>query len=412
MMKKKYLWVGPVVAFAAANAHAQSSVTLYGLIDLGINYINSAQTGRNAGGALNGKSLVSMSDGATRGYGGSRWGLKGSEDLGDGLSAIFTLENGYNIVNGAIAQGGAMFGRQAFVGLSSNRLGTITFGRQYDTQSDFVAYYSPAIIAGISGSVPGDVDGLGHTRRVNNTIKYLSQNYRGLTFGGMYSLGGKAGDFTAGQVWALGANYATGGFSAGVGYFNARDPNLSSFGNSPNNGGPATNNLGSPGSLTTAQSNPIYAGYASAHTYEIYSAGASYKLGPTTFAASFSHSAFDSLGDLSAGPNPFHYSGTAIFNTATATVSYLATPALLIGGAYTYTHGGGAAGNGSATYHQGIFAVQYFLSKRTELYFFGVYQAASGVDSLGQRAIANIELVTPSSTSHQFVGRVGIIQRF
>lgn len=411
-MKKSHFLVGPIVALAAANAHAQSSVTLYGLIDLGINYSTSAQTGRNADGSLNGKSQVNMSDGATRGYGGSRWGVKGTEDLGGGLSAIFTLENGYNIVNGAIAQGGAMFGRQAFVGLSSNTLGTVMFGRQYDTQSDFVANYSPALIAGISGAVPGDVDGLGHTRRVNNAIKYLSQNYRGFTFGSLYSLGGQAGDFTRSQVWALGANYAIGGFSAALGYFNARDPNLSSFGNSPNNGGPTTNNMGSAGSLTTAQSNPIYAGYSSAHTYEIYSAGTAYKYGPATFAATFSHSAFDKLGDLNAGPNPFNYSGTAIFNTATATVSYLATPALLIGGAYTYTHGGGAGGNGSATYHQGIFAVQYFLSKRTELYFFGVYQAATGTDSLGQPAVASIELMTPSSTNHQFVGRVGIIQRF
>ncbi len=410
-MKKRYVYVGQIIALAAVNAHAQSSVTLYGIIDTGINYTSSAQTGRNADGSLSGKSLVNMTDGATRGYG-SRWGLRASEELGGGLSAIFTLENGYNITNGALGQGGAMFGRQAFVGLKSDALGTVTIGRQYDSQADFVSNYSVFSVAALSGTTPGDVDGLGHTRRVNNALKYVSPTYRGLVFGGMYSLGGKAGDFTGSQIWALGASYDIGSFSAGVGYFNARDPNLSSFGDNPNSGGAGTNNMGSLGSLTTAQSNPIYAGYASAHTFEIYSAGASYKFGKTTFATSFSHSSFDNLGNLSAGPDPFKYNGTAIFNTATATIAYFATPALEIGGGYTYTHGGGAGGNGPVSYHQGIASVQYFLSKRTELYFYGVYQIATGTDSLGQTAVANIDLMTPSSTNHQFVGRVGILQRF
>ncbi|ABE36900.1 gram-negative porin family protein [Paraburkholderia xenovorans LB400] len=410
-MKKSYLWAGQIIVLAAAHAHAQSSVTLYGVIDTGINYTNSAQTGRNPDGSLNSGSQINMTDGATRSYG-SRWGLRGSENLGGGLSAIFTLENGYNIANGALGQGGAMFGRQAYVGLNSDMLGVVTIGRQYDTQADFVSNYSVFSVAALSGTTPGDVDGLGHTRRVNNAIKYVSPTYRGFTFGGMYSPGGKAGDFTGNQIWALGASYEFRGFSAGAGYINARDPNLSSFGDNPNSGGAGTNNMGSVGSLTSAQSNPIYAGYASARTFEIYSAGASYKFGKAALAASFSHTSFGNLGDLDAGPNPFDYSGTAIFNTATATVSCFATPTLQLGGGYTYTHGGGAGGNGSASYHQGIFSVQYFLSKRTEVYFYGVYQLASGTDSLGQPAVANIDLMTPSSTNHQFVGRVGIVQRF
>jgi predicted porin len=410
-MNKHYGYVGAIIAMAAANAHAQSSVTLYGLIDTGINYTSSAQTGRNPDGSLKGQSLINMTDGATRSYG-SRWGLRGAENLGDGLAAIFTLENGFNVGNGALGQGGAMFGRQAFVGLKSSRLGAVTVGRQYDSQADFVSNYSVFSIAALSGTAPGDVDGLGHTRRVNNAIKYVSPAYGGVKFGGMYSLGGKPGDFTSNQIWALGASYENGGFSAGVGYFNARDPNLSSFGDNPNSGGPGSNNMGSFGSSTEAQANPIYAGYASARTFEIYSAGTSYGFGKTTLAASFSHSSFDNLGNLSAGPNPLNYRGTAIFNTATATVAYFATPALELGGGYTYTHGGGAGGNGSATYHQGIVSAQYFLSKRTEVYFYGVYQQASGTDSLGQPAVANIDLMTPSSTNHQFVGRVGIVQRF
>ncbi|RDJ97347.1 porin [Paraburkholderia lacunae] len=410
-MKKQLYWLGPAVLLATGNAYAQSSVTLYGLIDVGLNYVSNAQVGRNRDGSLAGKQLVSMSDGGARGITGSRWGLKGSEDLGGGLSAIFTLENGFNLNNGTLAQGGAEFGRQVFIGLSGP-FGTVTAGRQYDTESDFVAPYSPSLIVGISGSLPGDVDGLGHTRRTNNAIKYVSKSYGGVTFGGMYSLGGHAGDFTASQIWALGASYSANSFSIGVGYYNGRDPNLASFGNNPNSGPATSNNLGSFGSAELAQSNPIYAGYASAHTFEIYSGGTSYKIGQATLALSLSHSAFKGIGDLEAGPNPRGYHGTAVFNNGTATASYWVSPALQVGGAYTYTRGGGVNGQGGATYQQGILGVQYFLSKRTEIYLFGVYQVASGTNSLGQRAVANIELMTPSSNNRQFVGRAGIVQRF
>ncbi|VWC47285.1 porin [Burkholderia lata] len=410
-MTKKNFWAAALTFLATGVACAQSSVTLYGLIDVGINYVSSAQVGRNADGSLAGKSQVSMSDGAMRGLGGSRWGVKGSEDLGGGLSAVFTLENGFNLNNGTLGQGGAEFGRQAFVGLSTS-FGTVTFGRQYDSEADFVAPYTPNMIVGISGALPGDVDGLGHTRRANNAIKYVSRSYNGLTFGGMYSLGGSAGDFTASQVWALGANYTTGAFSFGLGYYNGRDPNLASFGNNPNAGPATTNNMGSFGSASSAQSNPIYAGYASAHTFEIYSGGASYKIGPATVALALSHNAFRALGDLQAGPNPLGYHGNAVFNNGSITGSYFVTPTLQVGAGYTYTRGGGAGGQGGVTYQQGILGVQYFLSKRTEVYLFGVYQVAIGTDSLGQPAVANIELMTPSSTNHQFVGRAGIVQRF
>jgi predicted porin len=85
-------------------AHAQSSVTLYGLIDAGISYVN------NAAGA-NGKShsFVKFDDGID---GGNRIGFKGSEDLGGGYKAIFTLENGFGLADGSISQGGALFGRR------------------------------------------------------------------------------------------------------------------------------------------------------------------------------------------------------------------------------------------------------------------------------------------------------------
>lgn len=81
----------------AGAAHAQSSVTLYGLIDAGISYVNHAQ---NASGGSS--SLVKFDDGIN---GGNRWGLKGAEDLGGGYKAIFTLESGFGLADGSISQG-------------------------------------------------------------------------------------------------------------------------------------------------------------------------------------------------------------------------------------------------------------------------------------------------------------------
>jgi predicted porin len=107
-------------------AHAQNSVTLYGLIDEGVNFTNNAGSG-SAGNAA-----------------GSRWGVRGSEDLGSGLSAIFRLEGGFNASNGEFGQEGRLFGRQAYVGLQSDRYGTLTLGRQYDPTVDLFSSITAA----------------------------------------------------------------------------------------------------------------------------------------------------------------------------------------------------------------------------------------------------------------------------
>jgi len=105
---------------AGGVVRAQSSVTLYGLIDAGITYVNHTA-------AANGhsRSLFEFDDGVD---GGDRFGLKGIEDLGGGYKAVFTLENGFGL-NGTLSQGGALFGRQAFVGVTRSGIGTFTLGR-------------------------------------------------------------------------------------------------------------------------------------------------------------------------------------------------------------------------------------------------------------------------------------------
>lgn len=83
----------------AAPAFAQTSVTLYGVIDEGFDYTNNVLGSHN----------YALQSGLAQG---SRWGLKGAEDLGGGLRAIFQLENGFNVNNGRLLQGGLEFGRQ------------------------------------------------------------------------------------------------------------------------------------------------------------------------------------------------------------------------------------------------------------------------------------------------------------
>ncbi|PXW28681.1 porin [Paraburkholderia caballeronis] len=410
-MKKPLLAGAAMAGMMTTPVFAQSSVTLYGLIDQGVNYVSNVQTGRSGAGALQGQHQIALSDGAT-GIGGSRWGLKGSEDLGGGLRAIFTLENGFNINTGGLAQGGLLFGRQAFVGLA-NPYGQLTFGRQYSIVSDMLAPLSQAgEIPGHMGANPDDLDDLGHSIRINNSIKFRSTSYGGFVFGAMYSLGGVAGATGRNQLWALSGTYANGPLSAGVGYLNARNPNLSYFGTNGNSGGDTVNNMGSAGSATAGQTNTLYAGFASARSMQLAVAGAKYKFGAATIGATVSHLSFDDLGDATSGPNPLHYSGTAVFNNGEVNATWAFTSAFSVNAAYSYTRKASVGQYGSATYHQGELSAAYFLSKRTELYALAIYQQASGTDSLGQSAVASITQLTASSTNKQALVRLGILHLF
>lgn len=120
---KKTLLAAALLAGFAGVAQAETSVTLYGIIDTGIGYnkISGAKDG-NAAKIENG-SRFGMINGVQNG---SRWGLRGSEDLGDGLRAVFTLESGFDSGNGKSGQSSRLFGRQATIGLASDSWGQLT----------------------------------------------------------------------------------------------------------------------------------------------------------------------------------------------------------------------------------------------------------------------------------------------
>lgn len=393
-MKKSLLALAALGAFAGV-AHAQSSVTLYGIIDEGFN-VNT-----NSGG----KHLYNLSSGVLQG---SRFGLRGTEDLGGGLKAIFVLENGFDVNNGKLGQGGLMFGRQAYVGLSS-QAGTVTLGRQYDSVVDYVGPLEAGDQwGGYIAAHPGDIDNFNNAYRTNNTVKYTSANYGGLTFGGTYSFGGVAGNVTSNQIWSLGAGYNNGPLVLGVGYLNARTPSAS--GGLFNNGGTTT-------AANAAVTTPSYAGFASANTYQVIGAGGAYTFGAATIGATYSNIRFGNLGASYTSPGLAQYKGqSATFNNAELNFKYQLTPALLIGAAYDYTRGVEIAGASRAQYHQGAIGVDYFLSKRTDVYVTGVYQHAVGdtLNAAGQTvaATAGINGLTGSSNQNQLTARVGIRHKF
>ncbi|WP_133650650.1 porin [Paraburkholderia flava] len=379
---------------ACGLAHAQSSVTLYGVVDAGFTYTSNSK----------GSSQIALTGGNESA---SRWGVRGTEDLGGGLSAIFTLEAGFNPANGTMGQNGTEFGRQAFVGVASQSYGTVTLGRQYSSEADYVNPLAAGATWAASGAGygthPADLDNLNNSNRVNNAIKYQSTVWNGLSFAAFYSFGGQAGSVARNQIWSLGAGYTSGPLTLAAGYLYVNRPNFSFWGDKANDSTTASN-----------IANPIISGYASAGSEHIIAAGAQYVFGRATVAAIYTNTQFRNLGAVGVSgltPAETSYSGHATFNSAELNVRYQLTPALMLAVSYDYTNGTGV-GNGSAVYHTVDLGATYALSKRTDLYAVGVFQHAAGVDSTGHEAVAAIIGSTPSTGRVQTVATVGIRHRF
>ena len=395
---KKILLASAIASLFSVAAHAQSSVTLYGIIDEGVQFNSNAKNtvnGVNAGGRQ-----VALD--STSGLNGSRWGLKGAEDLGGGLKAIFTLESGINLNNGAFGQGGTPFGRQAFVGLSSDRYGALTLGRQYDS---VVTYVQPVATTGYLGGSsliehPGDLDNLNNSLRTNNTIKYASPNFSGLTFGAEVSLGGQAGNVTGSGGYSAGAAYANGPITLGVGYNYFKNPT-----GTAGSTGLFTDNVSGSNSL----SGVLNSAYQSASSYQVAAAGGTYSIGPAVFGVSYSNTKYQSIVTLNGA--------TATFNDVEAGFKWNFTPTLYSGLAYNYTKGNSlsnAAGVsvGNQHFNQLSLLTDYSLSKRTDVYVLGALQKASGISSTGTAAVADIGNLGDSSNSRQALVRVALRHKF
>ncbi len=422
MKSSKFLTIATIFLVVALDAKAQSTVTLYGIIDEAVVLqSNSRIAAGNAptGGYGTGKSKVFLD--ATSGLSGSRWGLKGTENLGGGLSVIFQLENGLNLNNGALGQGGLEFGRQAYVGLNDERLGKITLGRQYDSVVDFIGPLTLATRIGSSyAAPPGDLYNTSNAQRVNNAIKYTSPRLNGLLFDALYSFGGVSGSMARNQIYSVGSDFLSGPIRLSAAFLKVNQPNVSFFSNSAI----AANTLGT---STTSISTPVYSGYANANSYQVAAAGGQFSTGPVTLSAAYLNAQFRGLGSsLSNAGNGVpagKASGNAIFNTLELNVISFITPALQIGAAYSFTRASSvaglrdatartSAGSGGANYNQFAISSDYALSKRTDAYAMASLQLASGTDSTGGKVVAAIDTLTPSANNRQAVLRVGLRHKF
>ncbi|MFM0499606.1 porin [Paraburkholderia caffeinilytica] len=374
---KKILILAAVSATFASAANAQSSVTLYGVVDAGFTYVKNEVLASRP-------SKHDVSYGLTSGnLSGSRWGLQGREDLGAGYAAVFTLENGFSVANGAAAQGGRSFGRQAFAGISSG-YGTVTLGRQYDSVVDYLA---PLTATGSWGGTyfahRGDNDNANATMRINNSVKYQSVNYGGFSFSGLYGFSNQPGAFANDRAYSTGMGYSNGGLKLAAGYLQAQGVGGNVNG-AIQDGAP---NIGMAGERQRQRT---------------WGAGGNYAFGPATVGVVYTQSRFDFVNNTA----------SVRYDNYEVNARYTLTPALAFGVAYTYTqalqHAGGAS-NGSSHWNQFGLQADYALSKRTDLYAEGVAQIGANGNKVGAQVFGTD---APSLTKRQAVATAGIRHRF
>ncbi|APR39947.1 porin [Paraburkholderia sp. SOS3] len=371
---------------AAGAAHAQSSVTLYGTIDTSITYVNHAQGSQN---------LWALGNSSNGNLSGTRWGVKGNEDLGGGLAAIFQLENGFNPSTGQLGQGSRLFGRQAYVGLTSTQYGAVTLGRQYDPLIDLVQGITADNYFGSAFATAGDVDNYDNSFRVNNAVKYASPVWSGFQFEAMYAFGGIAGSTGSEQSYAFAAAYNTGPLSLAAGYFYAANSQASAA---------ARDTFASTSDGTF--DGPINTGYATAHSLAIARVAGQYVFGPFTVGAGYSNAQYRRDNSSLFGEDEKYNTGQGFFN-------WQASPAMLLGVGYSYTK---SNGDTSATYHQVSIGADYSLSKRTDVYMTAAYQHASGETGDGNggavAAQASIGSYGYAGTSTQTMVNLGLRHKF
>jgi predicted porin len=359
----------------AVSASAQSSMTLYGVVD------NSIQYAHDTGGESHQIKLQSgqMSP--------SVWGIKGNEDLGGGLSAVVDLESQFDVNNGALANG-LLWGRIAYVGLSRNELGTLTLGRQIDVMQDlvvpvqgnsFLEYFT----------APGDVDLSDGSVKVNNAVKWLSPNWAGLQLAAMYGFGNVAGSVGSGQSYEVAANYAAGPLTFAAGYLHSDN----------GNGDHSTRGTGS---ATGIFFTPVNSAYSSASKFNIARTGLAYNAGPVTIGGYYSFSEYLPDG-FSTFRNSEYYNNGEVF------VFWQMTPETSLELGYDYLK---SRGDSSATYQQVTLAADYALSKRTDLYASASYGHASGSNGMGAAQAVIADSYADPGTSQQELLIVGIRHKF
>jgi len=376
-----------VLGFCSSTSHAQDSIVLYGLLDTGMTYTTN-QNGHHNFQATAGQIL------------GDRWGLRGVEDLGGGLSANMTLENGFALTNGSLAQGGREFGRQAFVGLASQEFGSVSFGRQYTSLFDYLGplALTGTVAGGTQFAHPFDNDDLAGALRVNNSVKYVSPRYDGLLVSGMYGFSNAAGDFANNRAYAMAMSYVYRGLTVAAAYMQFDNTLAPTTGIEQ---------------ITNANGAIVADNIFIASRERTWGAGANYAVGALTLGFVFTQTRLDSPLGVAASASGLSsglsLDGTdASFDNYEINARYMLTPSWSISGAYTYTD---ARLNGrDPKWNQVSVQTSYLLLKHTDVYLQAQFQH---IDEDGLDIGANIfGLSTASNNSRQVAVTVGVRHRF
>lgn len=386
----------------AMGAHAQSSVTLYGTVDAGLLYTSNQQT-TLADGKTNGHANYQLAGGNLVP---SRWGLMGTEDIGAGTSVNFALENSFLTGSGTLLQSNTLFNRNAWVGVNNGTYGALTFGRQYDPFSDYMgAYASSNNWATLYGSHFGDVDNLNEAFNFNNSLKYISPSFGGLTVGGLFSLGGVAGHFSQNKGWALAANYARGPLSLSAGYLELNQPLQAALGGTSSY----------IGDLSCANADASYCLLQDASKVRIFGAGGSYAFGKASVAVTYTHTRFSQSQYFANAARP---AGADVsFDIAEVNTTYMLAPDLQLGLAYIFNDAK-PSGGASTRVHQVNLGAVYSLSKRTAVYAVAIGQKSSGAglgvdaNSGATENLAQIPNVVNSDTDRQVSVVLGLRHNF
>ena len=384
---------GFLLAAAAAGisgqAAAQTSLTIYGVVDLALVYSS------NQGGASN----TYMRSGNLSA---SRLGFKGTEDLGGGSQALFVLENGFEADTGAMSSANTLFNRQAYVGLTNTSYGTLTAGRQYTPYYLFLGPIGPvAALTGATGAHPGDIDGLDTTIRVKNSLTYTSPLWSAAQASVMYGFGEVAGQTGSGNSVSAALKYDLNAWNFALGYLRLKNGNA-----------PGVFDPNASGSFTIS---PVNQGYLSADSVQYVGAAARYTVGKLTLGVNATNVAYRPKSSSL-------FANTAVFNTAGLVATYQLYPALFVSAGYSYTRENAANGiSDPARYQQLSFEQTYSLSKRTAFYVLEAYQIAKG-RTLGAAGIGNpvnaVAVVgdsqsgTASSGRNQSVLMIGVRHSF
>jgi len=416
-MKKSLLALAVLGAFAGA-AQAQSSVTIYGIVDTGVVYTSKVQTtGTNTG------SKFGLNSGIVQG---SRIGFKGVEDLGGGLNAVFQLETGFTNDNGGLqgsdaVTGSNLFRRKSVVGLAGG-FGSVLVGRQTDFADTISAYTAVNDFGGVTGQSGSNLNRLQGVR-TNNSISYTTANLSGFTGNLMYGFGETAGKTSAGQSFGFGVKYDNGPLGLGANYYQSKAGSTPSDtaliqGVAPS----STASLTSAGQYAAAT--VINAANVGNTAQKVFNLVGSYQFGPARVYANWSRV----KQDLNTATNVSGLNSTTALVGGVATVTlvplsaanrttaatlanskkadmyeigtaYSLTPSLKLLGAVQYTTASFDGLNGKGKLTQYNIGADYWLSKRTDLYAFvsnlrakdmknpGVFGDTTGSDS-SQTALA------------------------